>query len=378
MKVSKPFHSIRVLSRHLHSDLSKSNSKLTIQQTINNKTQQYEISDTDKKLKSVSQSNESQNILSLSNGKELIHNIGKHCLPKGYPHSVSAGYDKFMYGQMASAVVSSAGGVLSMQALLYAMGLGSSSIPLAATLNWILKDGLGQLGGILFASLVNTKFDADPKKWRIIAAVALEISNFIEMTIPYFNAYFLPLAAFANIGKNISALATSASRAAIHKSFAKEENLADITAKTASQNILASTVGTSLGISIATIAQQSYELTFAAFSILSISSLFCSHYSLQYVTINTLSLIKLESMFVKFLQNSNNVTAQDTQSPIHHLSSSWIIEPKTFKDQENLMFQLPPPQYHLDHRTVQFCDYQVGSSISSAFGDCPKPDFEVS
>ena len=35
-----------------------------------------------------------------------------------------------------------------------------------------------------------------------------------------------------NIGKNISFLAASASRAAIHKSYAKHENLADITAKT--------------------------------------------------------------------------------------------------------------------------------------------------
>ena len=39
-------------------------------------------------------------------------------------------------------------------------------------------------------------------------------------------------------GKNISFLAASASRAAIHKTFAVHENLADITAKTGSQCIL--------------------------------------------------------------------------------------------------------------------------------------------
>jgi hypothetical protein len=37
--------------------------------------------------------------------------------------------------------------VLSMQALLYAVGLGAGSIPVAAALNWVMKDGLGQLGG---------------------------------------------------------------------------------------------------------------------------------------------------------------------------------------------------------------------------------------
>lgn len=41
--------------------------------------------------------------------------------------------------------------VFSTQALLYAVGLGSGSIPLAAGLNWVIKDGLGQLGGVLFA-----------------------------------------------------------------------------------------------------------------------------------------------------------------------------------------------------------------------------------
>lgn len=48
---------------------------------------------------------------------------------------------------------------------LFAMGLGAGSIPLAATLNWVIKDGLGQLGGIAFSGLVNTRFDANPKLW---------------------------------------------------------------------------------------------------------------------------------------------------------------------------------------------------------------------
>lgn len=34
------------------------------------------------------------------------------------------------------------------------MGLGAGSIPMAAALNWVLKDGLGQLGGMAFTALV--------------------------------------------------------------------------------------------------------------------------------------------------------------------------------------------------------------------------------
>ena len=37
------------------------------------------------------------------------------------------------------------------QSLLYAVGLGQGAIPMAAALNWVIRDGLGQLGGVLFA-----------------------------------------------------------------------------------------------------------------------------------------------------------------------------------------------------------------------------------
>ena len=81
-------------------------------------------------------------------------------LPHGYPSSVKDGYDKYVIGQMAGAITGSASGVFSMQALLYAVGLGQGAIPMAAALNWVIKDGLGQLGGMLAVHLINTKFDS--------------------------------------------------------------------------------------------------------------------------------------------------------------------------------------------------------------------------
>lgn len=243
--------------------------------------------------------------------------------PKGYPHSVSdaKGYASFVQGQMASLVLSTAGGVMSMQALLVAVSMSAGAatttvatagsgevaaaaaftIPLAATLNWVMKDGLGQLGGVVFASFVSNQFDADPKKWRFIAVMAMECASFIELLTPLAPSYFLLLGSTANIGKNISFLAASASRAAIHKSFAVQENLADVTAKTGSQSIVASVLGTSMGISIAALLQSSglsaaeqYQTTVLAFCALSLSSMSIHYASLQRVTITTLSLRRLE------------------------------------------------------------------------------------
>ena len=183
-----------------------------------------------------------------------------------------------------------------MQSMLFAIGVGSGSMPLAATLNWIIKDGLGQFGGIIFASFVNNHFDADPKRWRMISGLSMDTSSLLELMTPLAPAYFLPIAAVANVGKNISFLSASASRAAIHKSLCRHENLADITAKTGSQCIVGSLLGTSLGLSIAASLGQDYNSIVMAFVACSSVSLGATYFSLKGVTLTTLSLARLDCL----------------------------------------------------------------------------------
>ena len=58
-------------------------------------------------------------------------------LPNGYPASTNAGYGKYVSLQALAYIFASTSSVLSMQCLLYAMGMGENSLPLAATLNWV-------------------------------------------------------------------------------------------------------------------------------------------------------------------------------------------------------------------------------------------------
>jgi hypothetical protein len=276
---------------------------------------------------------------SSSDFKQFIHHLSNHLFPKGYPNSVREGYFQYILYNIASSVTSSAGGVIATQSLLYGLGLGNASIPLAATLNWVLKDGLGQLGGILFASVINQQFDKKPKKWRFIAAVTLEISNIMEIMTMIFPQYFLPLAAVANVGKNICALSTSASRAAIHKSFALEENLADITAKTGSQNILSSLVGTSLGIFLSTISYQDSQVIFTCFSILSTSSLIFSYQALQYVQINTLTTQRFDHILEIYFSSDLNIESNQMKN----IPSSTCLQLPTIQqiNQKEKYLELP-------------------------------------
>ena len=242
--------------------------------------------------------------LNISSVKSLFHDLIWYFLPRGYPQSIVPGYDRFALGQLVSITMGTTCGVLSMQSMLFAIGAGSGSLPLAATLNWIIKDGLGQFGGILFASIINNKFDSDPKRWRMIASISMDASSLLELLTPLCPAYFLPMASVANVGKNISYLSASASRAAIHKSFCLHENLADITVKSGSQSILGSLVGTGLGLAIAASVGQQYESVLAAFLACSAISLGATYASLKHVTITTVSLGRLDYLLQDYIEKS--------------------------------------------------------------------------
>ena len=78
----------------------------------------------------------------------ILHDIVLKFLPHGYPNSVREGYIYFATGQMISSILGTVTvcGVLSMQSLFHAVGIGFMlTTPLAAALNWIIKDGLGQV-----------------------------------------------------------------------------------------------------------------------------------------------------------------------------------------------------------------------------------------
>jgi hypothetical protein len=275
--------------------------------------------------------------------KEFSNDVIWYFLPRGHPESVAANYDKFAIGQVVSTIMGTTCGVLSMQSMLFAIGAGSGSLPLAATLNWIIKDGLGQFGGILFASFVNNRFDADPKRWRMISSISMDISSFLELLTPMCPQYFLPIASIANVGKNISYLSASASRAAIHKSFSLHENLADITVKSGSQSIIGSLIGTGLGLGIAASVGQQYEAVLGAFAVCSILSISSTYASLQYVTITTMSLERLDCLLEDYITKTELLVVGGSGSGSKSSNSSnmknatVLLSPEELRKGEHLL-----------------------------------------
>lgn len=215
--------------------------------------------------------------------------VTAYLLPYGFPRTVAPSYASYATWTFAGMLFSSAGGVLSTQSLLYAIGVGAGAVPLAAALNWVLKDGLGQLGGVLSAALINNRFDSDPKRWRFLSALAQDASTLLEILTPLMPGAFLPLAAIANVGKNVSWLSASATRAGIHSSLAIHGNLADVTGKAGSQTIAASTLGMLLGVALSPAIGSDPRHILIAFMFCSAAHLTCMFQALRKVVLPTLS-----------------------------------------------------------------------------------------
>ncbi|KAI1297035.1 hypothetical protein EDD11_007245 [Mortierella claussenii] len=268
-------------------------------------------------------------------------------LPKGFPDSVTPNYWPFAKWQFVHNVAGSVTAVISTQSLLFAMGLGAGSIPMAAALNWIIKDGLGQLGGVVYASFVSDKFDSEPKRFRFQATVAMQGANVLELLTPLWPGYFLIIASISNIGKNMAWLASSATRAQMNKTFALRDNLGDITGKSGSQTTAAGLVGTGLGVVIAALMSHVSEdptvlplvpmcLTFLPFSIFNIYS---NYRSSHYVTTPSLNVPRAETVFHKvlkelMLQDEWHSNEKPTIGHLHQQLERLIPTPKDVAHKE--------------------------------------------
>ncbi|KAF9581911.1 hypothetical protein BGW38_000904, partial [Lunasporangiospora selenospora] len=285
-------------------------------------------------------------------------------LPKGFPESVTTNYWPFAKWQFVHNV---AGSVTAERSISWFWQ------DMAAALNWIIKDGLGQLGGVVYASFVSDKFDSEPKRFRFQATVAMQGANILELLTPLWPGSFLMIASISNIGKNMAWLASSATRAQMNKTFALRDNLGDITGKSGSQTTAAGLVGTGLGVIIAALMNYVSEdptalplvpmcLTFLPFSIFNIYS---NYRSSQFVTTLSLNVPRAETVFYEALSelSKDRLKSKDQPSPAQETTSS---------DLESRLARVVPTPDFVAHDEVFVSAFQspfkVGLEIEPAIG----------
>ena len=138
--------------------------------------------------------------MSAQSSTDVVASAASYLLPKGFPASVGSDYVGYSSWCAVSGVCTSAGGVLATQSLLCAVGVGSAqALPIAASLNWVLKDGIGQLAAVVSAAVISDRFDSDPKRWRALAALAEAAARCLNASTPFAPYLFLPIASAANL-----------------------------------------------------------------------------------------------------------------------------------------------------------------------------------
>jgi hypothetical protein len=114
--------------------------------------------------------------------------------PRGFPQAVTENYLPYVQWTALSLLTGRVQSVLATQAALFTVGLGAGAIPMAAAIQWVLKDGIGDAGAIAYAAAVNTRFDADAKRYRFQATCALTLADFMAVCMPLVPQHFLVMA----------------------------------------------------------------------------------------------------------------------------------------------------------------------------------------
>ncbi|KAL8101774.1 hypothetical protein AgCh_033607 [Apium graveolens] len=137
------------------------------------------------------------------------------------------------------------------QTLLNSVGVSRNrSTPGAVAINWILKDGAGRVGKMLY-SQQGKKIDYDLKQ-------QLQLYQCSQ-------GLFLPSAYAANVAKNVGAVTSTSTCTLIYKAFARGENIGDVTAKGECVGKIADLLGTGFSIMV-TKGNPSLVTTFALLS----------------------------------------------------------------------------------------------------------------
>ncbi|PXF44866.1 Protein root UVB sensitive 6 [Gracilariopsis chorda] len=232
----------------------------------------------------------------------FVDRLKRLAFPEGYPQSVGPGFVEYTRWRLSAFFWGGAVGVFSTQGLLLAVGVGrQSAAPLAAALQWVIRDGMGRAGRMLF-SQVGNGFDAETKQYRLMAALVLNLSCALESVTPAVPHLFLPLACIANMAKGASTVAAASTRSAIYRSFMRRENLGDITAKQETVGVAGDLMGTAMGILLSRATAGSRRLATTAFLTVSLAHLFSAYREIKGIQLATLNRQRAHMLIKHYLE----------------------------------------------------------------------------
>ncbi|TPX50491.1 hypothetical protein SeLEV6574_g00864 [Synchytrium endobioticum] len=173
-------------------------------------------------------------------------------LPIGYPSSVHPTYAKVHFWQFIETYIGSMVGVLCSEAMLTSLGVGApAAAGGAVAIQWVLKDGFGEIGKLFFIQRYAKSFDSHPKSWKILGEVSSLTGSLIQIcTVISPSSAFLPLASLGYACRSIHFSVWAATHMTFTRNFALQGNVGDIVAKDDSQMSVAHLLGLVCGVGL--------------------------------------------------------------------------------------------------------------------------------
>ena len=235
-------------------------------------------------------------------------------LPVGFPETVTPSYIHYVQYTFIQVTLNNINRILATQSMLLSVGVGVSGLPIAAAINWVLKDGIGQLGSVFVSALINKDFDADPKRYRFQAVALGQLSNLFGILSLSNPAAFLFLTSLGSTLSRIGTVAHLSSRVRIYENFSCNGNVADIMRSSQAQSTAAALVGTAVGIALSPWVLTSPPSIFGVFALVAIAAQYAAYRSSSVVCLKTFNLQRAELVFNQFSETGRILSPEEVAS----------------------------------------------------------------
>ncbi|CAE7369981.1 RUS1 [Symbiodinium pilosum] len=211
-------------------------------------------------------------------------------MPVDFPSSVTESYLTFIQYTACQLLCSHMSKIIATQAMLLALGVGGpETIPMAAVTAWVLKDGIGHLLAIVVGTLINRRFDSDPKRFRFQAMMMAKSADLLCILTLQWPGCFFALSALGGALGRLSMNTGQASRPKVLDTFARAGNLGDIMRCNNAQTTAAELLGTGLGACWGLLLGTEVRLLISGSALLSLASLICCYQATTVVKMSSLN-----------------------------------------------------------------------------------------
>jgi len=160
-----------------------------------------------------------------------------------------------------------------------------------ATVQWIIRDGVSLLGGLLFTLVSAGSFGQHVKGWRLFADNINNLALGLDMLAPLSKKYFLLIICFASLCKCLCGVAAGAVNAAIMSHFGHQhQNVADVQSKSGAQFTVVNLIGLLFSIRFTEFATKDPVRMWSIYLFLTVLHMHANISMMKILSLNTLNI----------------------------------------------------------------------------------------